>query len=104
MVEGPLFEWDDRKAAENVARGRPPFEDVLRFDFTLALTVEDRRRDYGEPRKQAIGLIDGRPHFVAYTEGNGRRRILSFRKANDREVRRYDRYTQIADRGTHTEP
>ena len=98
MMEGPTFEWDDRKAAENVARGRPPFEDVLRFDFGIALTVEDTRRDYGERRKQAIGLIDGRHHFVVYTDRNGRRRIISFRKANDREIRRYDRHAQVADR------
>jgi uncharacterized DUF497 family protein len=98
MVEGPLFEWDDRKAAENVARGRPPFEDVLRFDFTSTMIADDGRWDYGEQRIQAIGMIDGRAHFLVYTERNDRRRIISLRKANKREVSLYDRYTQIGDR------
>ncbi len=49
----------------------------------------DRRRDYGEVRIVCVGLPRGRLVIVVYTERNGRRHIISMRKANDREPRRF---------------
>jgi len=53
------------------------------------LTVEDDRRDYGEPRFLTIGFLAGRMVVLAWTEREARRRIISMRKANDREQTRY---------------
>lgn len=53
---------------------------------------EDRRRDYGETRFVATGPIaefGGRVCVVVYSWRGSTRRIVSFRKANDREVRKY---------------
>ena len=71
-------------------------------DLSFALAAElldgdsieevDDRRDYGETRFEAIGPVrslGGRVCVAVYTWRGGSRRIISFRKANDREVRRY---------------
>jgi hypothetical protein len=54
-------------------------------------TIEfpDRRRDYGEVRIVCIGLLRGRAVILVYTERNGIRHIISMRKANEREQRRF---------------
>ena len=53
------------------------------------LTVEDDRKDYGEMRQITIGLLDGRMVLIAWTQRGDTRRIISMRKANDREVLKY---------------
>jgi uncharacterized DUF497 family protein len=50
----------------------------------------DERFDYGEPRFRVIGRIDGDAFVVVYTPKLGRIRLISARRANRREVRRYD--------------
>ncbi|TFF25661.1 BrnT family toxin [Jiella endophytica] len=86
------FEWDEAKSNANLALGRPPFSDVERFDFATAAIFVDNRRNYGETRKIAIGMIGDRHHVIVYTERGARVRVISFRKANDREVGIYARH------------
>ena len=53
---------------------------------------EDARIDYGETRFVATGPIaalGNRIFVVVYTWRENIRRIISFRKANDREIRKY---------------
>jgi uncharacterized protein len=53
---------------------------------------EDARSDYGETRFIATGPVarlDDRICIAVYTWRDGVRRIISFRKANDREIRKY---------------
>lgn len=53
---------------------------------------EDRRRDYGETRFVATGPVarfGGRTCVAVYTWRDSVRRIISFRKANEREVQKY---------------
>jgi uncharacterized DUF497 family protein len=46
-----MFEWDERKNRTNLEKHGIAFEDVLSVFANLeALALEDRRRDYGEPR------------------------------------------------------
>ena len=52
--------------------------------------MPDDRYDYGEDRTQALGLIDGRLHMLAFTMRGDALRVISLRKANPREVKRYD--------------
>ncbi|MBP7002093.1 BrnT family toxin [Amaricoccus sp.] len=49
------------------------------------ITVEDDRRDDGEPRYVTVGRLRGRIVFVAWTPRGDARRIIRMRKANDRE-------------------
>ena len=49
------------------------------------LTVEDNRKDYGEPRYITIGFLANRMVILAWTQRGKVRRIISMRKANERE-------------------
>jgi len=84
------FEWDDDKAEANYAKHGIPFELAVRaFDNPFRLEIEDDRFDYGEERIITLSLIDSRVYVVIYTPRNDCCRIISARKANARESRRY---------------
>ena len=53
------------------------------------LTVEDDRQDYGEIRQITIGFLDGRMMVMVWTQRGNARRIISLRKANEREQKTY---------------
>ena len=53
------------------------------------LTVEDDRRDYGEDRFITVGFLDVSMVVVVWTPRKVGARIISMRKANDREQRLY---------------
>jgi uncharacterized DUF497 family protein len=85
------FEWDDAKAASNVAKHGIDFDDALRvFLDPRRLVAEDDRRDYGERRLRVLGAVHGRVVLVVCTWRGGICRLISARKANARERRRYD--------------
>ena len=49
------------------------------------LTVQDKRRDYGEIRNITIGFLDRRMVVIVWTQRGETTRIISLRKANERE-------------------
>lgn len=67
------------------------------LDWPAALLLVDRRRDYGEVRMIAYAPIGNRLYCAVYTEREGRCRLISFRKANRREFRRYASQIDSAD-------
>ena len=79
------IEWDEAKRRDALTRHGVDFADVALIDFRTARTVADNRHNYGETRWVTYGLIEGRLHVVCWTERSGRMRVISFRKANDRE-------------------
>ncbi len=58
------------------------------FDGTTA-TVRDERKDYGETCFITTGRLDGRVVVVVWTLRGNARRIISMRKANEREIKKY---------------
>ena len=56
---------------------------------TEKLTIIDNRKDYGETRHITIGYIDGRMVLAVWTQRGDARRIISLRKANEREQKAY---------------
>ena len=50
---------------------------------------EDTRFDYGERRLVCFGPVAGRLHVCVYTLRDDGPRIISVRKANERECKRY---------------
>ena len=54
-----------------------------------ALTVEDDRHDYGEDRFLTIGFLDGAMVVLVWTPRGSADRIISLRKANERERAQY---------------
>ena len=67
--------------------------DALGFEWEGALIWPDTRQDYGEPRMVALGYIGLRLMVLVFVERPAnkptQRRIISLRKANQREVKRY---------------
>ena len=59
------------------------------FDWATARVIEDTRRNYGERRFRALGLIGARLHAVVHTFRATTMHVISLRKANRREERRY---------------
>ena len=51
----------------------------------------DDRRNYGEVRIRTFGYLDGRPVFIVWTYRGLIRRIISMRRANEREIKKYAR-------------
>jgi len=84
------FEWNASKAAANRQKHGEPFERVLDLEWSLAYVIEDTRRDYGEKRYIAYAPMGERLFAVVYSWRGPRRRIISLRKANAREVARYN--------------
>ncbi len=87
------IDFDPDKSARNERERGLPFTVVERFDWEGALYTEDTRHDYPERRFVALGLIGQRVHVVCFTPVEGGIRVISFRKANAREVRRYEQAT-----------
>jgi len=83
------FEWDPAKRLANLAKHALDFADVMEFDWATAIIQTDGRKDYGEIRFRGWGLFRGRMHSVAFTRNGQVIRIISFRKANPTEVKRY---------------
>jgi len=82
--------FDPAKNACNVLERGLPFELVAAFDFDAAMIAQDDRHQ-DERRMIAIGPFLGRLHVVVYVMRGDVRRVISFRRANARERRRYDR-------------
>lgn len=91
------FEWDEAKARSNLAKHRITFDDALAvFADTEIVIVASFRAQDGEERFKAIGRIGGRIFTVVYTERGGVRRIISARRANATEEKRYGDNSPIA--------
>ena len=85
--------FDPQKNERNIAQRGIPFEIVEDFEWDNALVVEDLRKDYGERRFQALGLIAGRLHALVFTPRAGLAHVISLRKANRREIKLYEAQT-----------
>lgn len=85
------IDYDLKKSEKNARERGLPFEEVAQFDWETALYVEDDRKEYPERRFVASGLIGDRLYIICFTPIEGGVRIISFRKANSREVRRYEK-------------
>jgi uncharacterized DUF497 family protein len=81
--------YDPRKNEENIRKRGLSFEAAAEFDFEGALYATDNRRDYRETRYVAIGALGSRLHVLCFTETLEGIRVISFRKANAREVKRF---------------
>ena len=83
------LEWDEEKRQINLRIRGLDFADVLNFDPASLVTYVDDRRDYGETRYNSTGYLEGVLCIFCWTPRNGRMRIISLRKINDRERKVY---------------
>lgn len=85
------FEWDAVKAAANFAKHGVRFEDASDFEWEVSVDKLDLRKDYGESRVIAMSTIRGRLHVLVYANRADGQRLISLRKANDREFSSYEK-------------
>jgi uncharacterized DUF497 family protein len=85
--------FDPAKSERNIASRGISFVVAELFEWETALIAEDLRKGYGERRFQALGLIAGRLHAMVFTPRAGKVHVISLRKANRREMRRYETET-----------
>ena len=82
--------YDRTKNIENIRNRNLSFEEVVDFDFETASFTIDKRKNYGEIRRCAIGYLGNRLHALVFTETLKGIRVISFRKANKREIANYE--------------
>lgn len=79
--------YDPAKNAANIKHRNLPFDRVAELDWSTTVIIEDQRRDYGERRFRAFGYIDERLYAAVFTPRGDAVHVISFRKANNREVK-----------------
>jgi len=85
------YEWDENKSTINLQKHGLSFEDADLFFSGMCVTFEDDRYDYGEPRFITLGTLEGRILVVAHTPRLQTTRIISMRKASEREQENYQK-------------
>lgn len=86
------YSFDFAKQAANVAKHGMFFAVADDFEWESALIEVDARRSYGESRFTALGMIGDRVHVLVFSLRETKVRIISLRRANRREVKRYANY------------
>jgi uncharacterized protein len=76
---------------QNIKLRSLSFDRADDFDWKTAMYYEDNRVDYPETRIIALGFLGVRLHVICFTPIDGGVRIISFRKANRREVLSYEK-------------
>lgn len=83
------IEFDPAKAAKTMEERGLDFADAAIVFSGHHFTIEDTRNDYGEPRFITVGFLAERMIVLVWTPRDGARRIISMRKANEREQAYY---------------
>lgn len=85
------FECDPVKAASNEAKHGLSFDLAARVFFDpLRIEAHDQSENYGEDRWATIGMAGNGLLYVVYTVRDGDTiRLISARKANERERKQY---------------
>ena len=73
-----------------------PFSLATEFDWNSA--IRERSDRYSEHRTIAVGLIRNRVHVLIYTMRLDVLRVISLRRANTREIKRYEEAKSLLDR------
>jgi len=84
------IEFDPEKNEKNIRERNLSFELTADFNLATAKIWPDKRKDYGEARYIALGYIGERLYSFVFTVRGDVLRVISLRKANQREVRSYE--------------
>jgi uncharacterized protein len=83
------FEWDAGKAFKNLVKHGVDFNDAVKIFARPVVEVIDIRREYGEVRIISIGCAAEDIFTVVSTQRGENRRIISARRSNEKEKRKY---------------
>ncbi len=85
--------FDPAKNERNIRERGLSFERAAEFDFATAVFNTETRK--GEMRRVAVGYLDNRLHLLCYIPYPDGLRVISFRKTNAREAKRYGKPQKI---------
>lgn len=88
------LEFDPAKRDKTLAERGLDFARAGEIFDGVHLTGQDTRQEYTEDRFITVGHLEGRLVVLVWTPRGDLRRIISMRKANDREKAFYDRYVE----------
>ena len=77
--------FDEAKNVLNQSKHGLSLSEATKLEWDDALIWQDTRRDYGEARMIALCAIGERLYCVVYVDREDARRIISLRKANNKE-------------------
>ena len=83
------FEWDETKRAATLKKHNVDFKVVVRM-FLDRVKYNASHRN--EPRWKAIGVVGGEEFVIVFNIRNGRRGIITARRAHENERREYHDY------------
>ena len=81
--------FHEPKRAKTLKERGLDFAEAVAVFEGQTLTLKDERYDYGEERFQTIGVLREDIVMVVWTPREEARHIMSMRKCNDKETRRY---------------
>lgn len=87
--------YDAAKNERNIRNRGLSFDRAAEFDFETAAYFVDGRKQYAEVRRIAVGYLDRRLHVLCFADIAAGIRVISFRKANKREVKKYGKAKSI---------
>jgi uncharacterized protein len=89
--------YDEAKNAVNQEKHGVSLTLAEAIDWTSVWFAPDDRMDYGELREIGYAVIDARLYCVVFTQRGEIFHIISLRKANNREIRRYEKAIETDD-------
>jgi uncharacterized DUF497 family protein len=92
VSEDGLFEWDEEKSRTNKEKHGLSFDKAIKVfdDEYLIETYDEKHSLFGEDRYLVLGEVGGIVIlFVCYAERNSRKRIITARKAVEKERNKY---------------
>jgi uncharacterized DUF497 family protein len=82
--------YDPEKRAKTLEYRGLDFEDAVQVFAGTTIEIVDDRQDYGEVRWITFGLLHGRMVALVWTPRGDARHVISMRKCNDRERKKYE--------------
>ncbi len=88
-----IVSFDSKKREQTLINRGLDFKDAPEvFNGPVQFTFEDERKSYGEERFITIGLLKGRVVVLVWTPRGKVRHIISLRKANEREKKKFKKF------------
>jgi uncharacterized protein len=84
--------FDEAKRQKTLRERGLDFADAVKVLDGIYIVQDDDRKRYPEPRFQTYGHLDQRLVMFAWTPNDGGIRIISMRKCNEREQRKFERW------------
>lgn len=81
--------FDPQKRQKTLVERQVDFLDAAKVLANKTFEFPDLRKDYGEKRVVAVGYLEKRMVVIVYVGRGDTKQIISMRKANAREIKRY---------------